>query len=268
MRPRDPPPLPQLPSTPPQELCDCNPCDKCMLGWLPCSHACARADHDGSNCCHHCLTSPPCLTTNVLRTNYGIGYSQDCCSDILEALFCTPCVNRRNLVEAEMYPLHRTTTARSGAPMLFENGVFKGLSGMGRYRVGSQEQPFWRAGGIGDCWGGCCSHTFCYALFFPQCAAARARQYIDGSDCCFNVFATTPCNVYYQARHYYGIRGQCHEDLCISIFCYACAIDRVYREVLINTATDLVRGCCNGCCGGVSQVRQKGPGEQQQMGQV
>ena len=251
----------------PQELCECSPCDKCCMGMFPCAHACARSNHDGSNCCHICLTAPPCLTTNIMRLNYGIGHSQDCCGDILETLFCMWCVNRRNLFEAEMYPVSKVTTARTGVPVLVQNGTFKGLSGMGQYKIGGQMQIGWRAGGIGDCWGGCCSHTFCYSLFFPQCAAARARQYLDGSDCCFNVFASSPCALYYQTRHYYGIRGQCHEDLCIALFCYPCAIDRVYREVFINTSAEIVRGCCNSCCGGVGKVRQKGPQPQGQMGQ-
>eukprot|EP01059_Diplonema_ambulator_P013597 TRINITY_DN24131_c0_g1_i1.p1 TRINITY_DN24131_c0_g1~~TRINITY_DN24131_c0_g1_i1.p1 ORF type:complete len:296 (+),score=43.73 TRINITY_DN24131_c0_g1_i1:17-904(+) len=239
------------------ELCACNPADKCLLGYCYCAHACARANHDGSECCYHLLTSTPWMTISVQRANYGIGTYQDCCGDLLEGTCCMPCAIRRSLVEAEMYPLSRTTTAATGVPVLFKGGFFQGVTGYGNYQMGSHSRNMWSAGGLGDCWGGACSHTFCYALLLPQCAASRARQYLDGSDCIFNLISITPCNVYYMTRHYYGIRGTCHEDLCVSFFCYACAIDRVYREILLNTSSEVLSGCCNGCCGGVP--RDKGP---------
>eukprot|EP00659_Diplonema_papillatum_P003110 gene3110-4885_t len=204
------------------------------------------------------MTSPPCLTNSVLRANYGIGTYQDCCTDVIEGTFCAPCMGRRALVEAELFPLSSTTTAATGyTAQIFMNGRYRGVTGYGDYVPGSGQQMMWKGGGLGDCWGGICSHTFCYALVLPQCAAARARQYLDGSDCCFNIFATTPCNVYYQARWYYGIRGECYADLFTSIFCYACALDRVFREVLLNTSSEVLGGCCNSCCGGMQ--RDKGP---------
>eukprot|EP01063_Lacrimia_lanifica_P032376 TRINITY_DN5525_c0_g1_i1.p1 TRINITY_DN5525_c0_g1~~TRINITY_DN5525_c0_g1_i1.p1 ORF type:complete len:296 (+),score=69.13 TRINITY_DN5525_c0_g1_i1:73-960(+) len=257
-----------------QELCECSPCDKCFMGFFPCAHACARSKHDGTNCCANVLTGNPALTQSIFRMNYGIGTYQECCSDIIDSTFCMPCMQRRMAVEAEAFPLSQTNTstqfAQNGVPRLFADGKFLGQSGLGEYNPGSGQQFMWKAGGLGDCWGGCCSHTFLYALFFPVCAAARARQYLDGSDCCFNVFCGSPWNLYYTTRHYYGIRGQCHEDLCIAYFCLPCAIDRVYREIFANTYADiLAAGSCNGCCGGapVQKARPRPGPTPQQMAQ-
>eukprot|EP01060_Flectonema_neradi_P019069 TRINITY_DN2606_c1_g1_i1.p1 TRINITY_DN2606_c1_g1~~TRINITY_DN2606_c1_g1_i1.p1 ORF type:complete len:259 (+),score=6.56 TRINITY_DN2606_c1_g1_i1:80-856(+) len=235
-----------------QDLCECSPCEPCMLGFFwPQSHACARAKMDNSSCCMHCLTSGPCLTSNYMRANYGIGTNQDCCEDIILGKFCLPCHNRRMLVESEHYKLSETSTHPGQYNRsLFSGGKFKGVSGMGNYTPGSGEQQVWQAGGLGDCgkWG--CTGQFMYACFFPQCAAARTRQYLDGSDCCFNVFFNTPCNLYYTTRHYYGIRGDWIIDLFVSMFCYSCAIDRIYREIIICTTQEYIAGLKKkcGCC--------------------
>eukprot|EP01062_Namystynia_karyoxenos_P015991 TRINITY_DN15837_c0_g2_i1.p2 TRINITY_DN15837_c0_g2~~TRINITY_DN15837_c0_g2_i1.p2 ORF type:complete len:308 (+),score=83.74 TRINITY_DN15837_c0_g2_i1:98-925(+) len=239
-----------------QNLVGCSPGADCAYSLFcpQCAHAEARAEHDNSSCFFHCCTSPPCLTYNVMRHNYGLGSGQDCHEDICTGLFCVPCGNRRAIVEARGHHLgepHKVTTnTLSGNPRLFLNGTFTGRLGVGQYEFGSGKEREWLAGGLGDF--SMCSTSCCYACLMPQCASARTRSYLDGSDCMFNVCATTPFQTYYMVRHYYGIRGEPCMDCCTVMFCMPCAIDRAFREVVRRNVTDAI-SCCSGpskgkCC--------------------
>eukprot|EP01063_Lacrimia_lanifica_P032391 TRINITY_DN5535_c0_g1_i1.p1 TRINITY_DN5535_c0_g1~~TRINITY_DN5535_c0_g1_i1.p1 ORF type:complete len:339 (+),score=80.00 TRINITY_DN5535_c0_g1_i1:152-1018(+) len=254
-----------------QTLCECSPASYCLLAFFfaPCYHAWVRHLYDGTDCCFACMTSCPCTTMNIMRHGYGIGSYQECCNDILEGCFCAPCATRRGRYEVDEGAVacdqrnasgaKLVSTSRSGVPVLYENGRFRGLQMLANAGPAKGEQMIWKAGGIGECWGGFCSHTFLYSCFFPQCAAARARSYLDGSDCCFNVVSTTPCGVYGMVRHTYGIRGSCAEDCCLGIWCYSCAIDRAYREIILTSGVSQPQGSCNSCCGGLQHHRGPKP---------
>lgn len=81
---------------------------------------------------------------------------------------------------------------------------------------------------IGEC--GPCLYAWC----FPHCAMASARTNYDGSGCCFNFLCGTPAMLHNVIREGYGIEGSCMGDICVTLFCTPCAINRAAQEVKLR----------------------------------